>query len=298
MNLYVGNLAHEATDTDVRELFEQFGTVIDANVVSDRETGRSRGFAFVTFDDDVAARQAIDALDGLEFLGRPLTVNEARPREPRSDRPPRDGGYDRPNYNDRPPRDGGYNRPNYNDRPPRDGGYDRPNYNDRPPRDGGYNRPNYNDRSPRDGGYNRPNYNDRPPRDGGYDRPNYNDRPPRDGGYDRPNYNDRPPRDGGYNRPNYNDRPPNRPNDGGGYNRPNYNDRPPRDGANPARGERTERKSFNPNFRQDTPPRAPSWGEERGGGKKPSDKGRKFHESNKPASRHKQQYLDDYDDGE
>ncbi|MEN1705761.1 MAG: RNA-binding protein, partial [Planctomycetota bacterium] len=79
--LYVGNLPFDATDQDLRELFEQFGEVLSAQIVMDRETGRSRGFGFVEIEADV--EQVIEATHGNDFGGRPLVVNEARPREPR-----------------------------------------------------------------------------------------------------------------------------------------------------------------------------------------------------------------------
>jgi len=78
-NLYVGNLAFSCTADDLRELFGQHGSVSSAQVVSDRETGRSRGFGFVEMADGGEA--AISALNGTDFQGRSLTVNEARPRE-------------------------------------------------------------------------------------------------------------------------------------------------------------------------------------------------------------------------
>jgi RNA recognition motif-containing protein len=79
--LYVGNLAFGSTADDLRDLFSQYGSVTDASVVMDRETGRSRGFAFVEMSDGVD--EAIEACNGMEFQGRTLTVNEARPREDR-----------------------------------------------------------------------------------------------------------------------------------------------------------------------------------------------------------------------
>ncbi len=80
-NLYVGNLSFKATADDLRELFSAHGTVTSAQVIMDRETGKPRGFGFVEMAD--GSQQAIDALNGQEFQGRPLTVNEARPREDR-----------------------------------------------------------------------------------------------------------------------------------------------------------------------------------------------------------------------
>jgi len=81
-NLYVGNLAYGTTTDDLRDAFEQYGTVASTQVISDRETGRSRGFGFVEMDD--GAEAAVDGLNGKEFQGRTLTVNEARSREDRS----------------------------------------------------------------------------------------------------------------------------------------------------------------------------------------------------------------------
>ena len=81
-NLYVGNLSFNTTADDLRELFSQHGEVKSAQVVSDRETGRSRGFGFVEMVDGGDA--AISAVNGTEFQGRTLTVNEARPREEKS----------------------------------------------------------------------------------------------------------------------------------------------------------------------------------------------------------------------
>jgi RNA recognition motif-containing protein len=82
-NIYVGNLVWDATADDLLALFQEHGQVARAQVISDRETGRSRGFGFVEMDDDVEAQKAIEALNGTQFKGRPLTVNEARPREER-----------------------------------------------------------------------------------------------------------------------------------------------------------------------------------------------------------------------
>lgn len=87
--MYVGNLSFDAGEQDINELFAQFGEVTDVHLVMDRESGRPRGFAFVTMSDKAEMDKAIEALDGNEFLGRNLTVNEARPRE---DRPSYGGG--------------------------------------------------------------------------------------------------------------------------------------------------------------------------------------------------------------
>jgi RNA recognition motif-containing protein len=82
-NIYVGNLAWETTADDLLSLFQEHGAVARAQVITDRETGRSRGFGFVEMDNDGEAQKAIDALNGTDYRGRPLTVNEARPREER-----------------------------------------------------------------------------------------------------------------------------------------------------------------------------------------------------------------------
>jgi RNA recognition motif-containing protein len=80
-NIYVGNLVWDATMDDLFNLFREYGEVKQAQVIMDRETGRSRGFGFVVMDNDAEAQKAIDALNGFSFKGRSLTVNEARPRE-------------------------------------------------------------------------------------------------------------------------------------------------------------------------------------------------------------------------
>jgi RNA recognition motif-containing protein len=82
-NIYVGNLPWETTADDLLALFQEHGRVARAQVITDRETGRSRGFGFVEMEDDEEAQRAVDALNGQSFKGRPLTVNEARPREDR-----------------------------------------------------------------------------------------------------------------------------------------------------------------------------------------------------------------------
>jgi RNA recognition motif-containing protein len=82
-NLYVGNLVWDATADDLLALFQEHGQVGRAQVITDKETGRSRGFGFVEMNDDAEAQKAIDALNGQAFRGRALTVNEARPREER-----------------------------------------------------------------------------------------------------------------------------------------------------------------------------------------------------------------------
>jgi RNA recognition motif-containing protein len=81
--LYVGNLTYKVVDSDLEELFSPFGTVQSAQVIQDRETGRSKGFGFVEMDTEAQATAAIEALHDHEYDGRRLTVNEARPREER-----------------------------------------------------------------------------------------------------------------------------------------------------------------------------------------------------------------------
>lgn len=83
MKLYVGNLSFQTTETELREHFGQHGSVTDVHMVMDRETQRPRGFAFVTMGSPAEGQAAISALDGQQLDGRDLTVNEARPMEPR-----------------------------------------------------------------------------------------------------------------------------------------------------------------------------------------------------------------------
>ena len=84
--LYVGNLAYGVTDSDLETMFAAHGTVQSAQVIMDRDTGRSKGFGFVEMDSGEAAQAAITALNGQDVNGRALTVNEARPREERGDK--------------------------------------------------------------------------------------------------------------------------------------------------------------------------------------------------------------------
>jgi cold-inducible RNA-binding protein len=83
--LFVGNLSFNTTETDLNDTFAACGTVIEAKLMMDRETGRPRGFAFVTMSTPEEAQKAIDALNGKELAGRALTVNIAKPREERSE---------------------------------------------------------------------------------------------------------------------------------------------------------------------------------------------------------------------
>jgi cold-inducible RNA-binding protein len=85
-NLYVGNLPYKLTDDELAAHFSQAGSVVKATIISDRATGRSKGFAFVEMASDEDAQKAIEMLNGQEFGGRPLRVNEARPREERPQR--------------------------------------------------------------------------------------------------------------------------------------------------------------------------------------------------------------------
>ena len=82
--LYVGNLAYSVNNDDLAQHFAQAGKVETATVVTDKFSGQSRGFGFVEMDNDAEAQKAIEALNGADYRGRPLTVNEARPREERS----------------------------------------------------------------------------------------------------------------------------------------------------------------------------------------------------------------------
>ena len=83
MNIYVGNLSFDETETSLQDAFAAHGEVTSARIITDRETGRSRGFGFVEMSDETQARAAIAALNGTNQNGRDLTVNEARPREDR-----------------------------------------------------------------------------------------------------------------------------------------------------------------------------------------------------------------------
>ena len=93
--LYVGGLPYEITDDRLQEIFSAHGTVESARVITDRETGRSRGFGFVEMSSQEEAQQAIDKLNGTDLEGRSLTVNEAKPKEQRSGGGGGGGGRDR-----------------------------------------------------------------------------------------------------------------------------------------------------------------------------------------------------------
>ena len=83
VNIYVGNLAFTTTDHDLRQLFEPYGAVDEIRVITDRDTGRSKGFGFVEMPDSTTATTAMARLQGTELVGRTRTVNAAKPREPR-----------------------------------------------------------------------------------------------------------------------------------------------------------------------------------------------------------------------
>lgn len=94
MRLYVGNLSYQTTEDELRAAFGEHGEVTDVSIVKDRDTGRSRGFAFVEMGSNEAGQKAVTGMDDAEFQGRRLKVNEARPREER----PRGGGGGRGGY--------------------------------------------------------------------------------------------------------------------------------------------------------------------------------------------------------
>jgi RNA recognition motif-containing protein len=89
MNIYISNLSYDVNDADLRELFEEYGTVSSAKVITDRMSGRSRGFGFVEMDDNAQAQKAIDELHECEYDGKVINVNVAKPK---TDRPNRGGG--------------------------------------------------------------------------------------------------------------------------------------------------------------------------------------------------------------
>jgi RNA recognition motif-containing protein len=91
MNIYVANIPFKASESELKELFEQHGEVTSAKIVMDKLTNRSRGFGFVEMADSAAAKQAITELNGYSFLGKELVVNEARPKTDA----PRGGGFNR-----------------------------------------------------------------------------------------------------------------------------------------------------------------------------------------------------------
>ena len=89
MNIFTGSLSYDLTENGLRELFEEFGEVTSCKIITDRDTGRSKGFGFVEMSDKASAQEAIDQLNGKAVEGRTIVVNEARPREERPRRRPR-----------------------------------------------------------------------------------------------------------------------------------------------------------------------------------------------------------------
>ena len=85
MNIYVSNIAFTATTQDLRQLFESYGAVDKVSIITDRDTGQSRGFGFVEMPDNTAAKAAMQGLQGKELAGRTLNIDEAKPREPRGE---------------------------------------------------------------------------------------------------------------------------------------------------------------------------------------------------------------------
>ena len=92
MNIFIASLSFNVTDTDLLDLFQEYGEVSSAKVITDRQTGRSKGYGFVEMEDESAANKAIAELNEAEFDGRKIAVSEAKPREPRRDRPYNRGG--------------------------------------------------------------------------------------------------------------------------------------------------------------------------------------------------------------
>ncbi len=86
MQIYVGNMSYNTSEDNLKELFGQYGEVSSVKIITDRETGRAKGFGFITMDTDSEAKAAIEALHQKEFDGRTLTINEAKPREERPKR--------------------------------------------------------------------------------------------------------------------------------------------------------------------------------------------------------------------
>lgn len=93
MNIYVGNLSHEATEDSLREAFEAFGQVESTNIIKDRFSGESRGFGFVEMPSKQEAEKAIEEMNGKDLMGRAVNVNEARPKTNRGDSRGGRGGY-------------------------------------------------------------------------------------------------------------------------------------------------------------------------------------------------------------
>jgi len=81
MNIYVGNLDFKVNESDLEEIFQEYGTVSSAKIITDKYSGRSKGFGFVTMDEDEEGTKAIENLNGVSFANRTITVNEARPKK-------------------------------------------------------------------------------------------------------------------------------------------------------------------------------------------------------------------------
>lgn len=94
MNIFIAGLSYKVNDSDLSDLFQEYGAITSAKVIMDRVTNRSKGYGFVEMDDNESAEKAIKELNGAEFDGRTISVSEARPREERPARPSnREGGY-------------------------------------------------------------------------------------------------------------------------------------------------------------------------------------------------------------
>ncbi len=93
-NLFVGSLSWNVTSDELKDFFAQVGTVVSANVITDRDSGRSKGFGFVEMSSDEEAKKAVDELNGKELDGRSITVNEARPKEDK----PRNNNFNKNRY--------------------------------------------------------------------------------------------------------------------------------------------------------------------------------------------------------
>jgi RNA recognition motif-containing protein len=100
MNIFIAGLSFKVNDADLSNLFEEYGTITSAKVITDRQSGRSKGYGFVEIDDSEAANKAIAELNGAEYDGRTISVSEARPREerPRREYSNSRGGYNRNRY--------------------------------------------------------------------------------------------------------------------------------------------------------------------------------------------------------
>jgi RNA recognition motif-containing protein len=107
MNIFIAGLSFKVNDADLSNLFEEYGTITSAKVITDRQSGRSKGYGFVEIDDNEAAAKAIAELNGAEYDGRTISVSEARPREERPRREFSGGGGNRGGGG------GGYNRNRY-----------------------------------------------------------------------------------------------------------------------------------------------------------------------------------------